>query len=73
MTDSGAHATVIDMGAVVVPDALSVTRTTNEDVPTPVGVPDITPPELNVIPAGREPLAMAHVYGAVPPWAASVT
>src|SRR5262249_12498645 len=43
------------------------------DVPLAVGVPEITP-ELgaSVNPAGSAPLAIAHVYGGVPPLAARV-
>ena len=35
--------------------------------PTAVGVPESTPPEDSVIPAGSAPLVMARLWGAVPP------
>jgi len=38
-----------------------------------VGVPEITPAELNAKPAGSVPELSNQVYGAVPPVAASVT
>jgi hypothetical protein len=44
----------------------------NWNVPLDVGVPEITPPPLKFNPAGREPDVMLHVYGGVPPVAASV-
>ena len=73
MTLNGTQETVIVNGAEVVASALSVTFTVNEDVPTPVGVPLMTPPALRDKPAGKDPLPNAHVYGAVPPCAVSVT
>jgi hypothetical protein len=43
------------------------------NVPIVVGVPEITPLLLlSVSPVGSEPLAIDHVYGEVPPLAASV-
>jgi hypothetical protein len=42
-------------------------------MPTPVGVPLITPAELSVRPAGKLlPVARVQVYGAVPPVAVNV-
>lgn len=43
------------------------------DVPLAVGVPVITPALESVSPAGRLPEDNAHVYGAVPPVAVTVT
>jgi hypothetical protein len=57
--------------AVWVGEAVSVTFTPILDVPAVVGVPDRTPLEFNVRPAGSEVVA-AHVYGLVPPLALSV-
>ena len=51
---------------------LSVTLTVNVDVPDAVGVPLIAPDELSVNPAGRLPLTMDHVNGAVPPAAVRI-
>jgi hypothetical protein len=51
----------------------SVTRTVKLLVPPVVGVPLITPVAVfNVSPAGRLPTVTAHVYGVLPPVAASV-
>ena len=61
---------VSDSDAVAVFDALSVTRTVNVLAPAAVGVPEIVPP-VSVSPAGNVPLAIAHVYGGVPPDAES--
>jgi hypothetical protein len=45
----------------------------NVPVPVNVGVPLITPPDVSVSPAGNNvPPVKDHVYGAVPPLAASV-
>jgi hypothetical protein len=52
---------------------LSVTSTVKPLVPFAVGVPLITPPVLSASPAGSVlPGISAHVYGLVPPVAASV-
>jgi len=49
----------------------SVTLTVNEDVPEAVGVPLICPVEaFSVSPPGSKPLAIAQVYGVLPPLAA---
>jgi hypothetical protein len=51
----------------------SVTWTVKLKVPMVVGVPEITPvAALSVKPVGSDPLAIDHVYGEVPPLAASV-
>lgn len=51
----------------------SVTLTMNEEVPTVVGVPAISPVEgANAIPAGRVPEGMLHLYGCTPPCAVKV-
>jgi hypothetical protein len=41
-------------------------------VPIAVGVPEISPPFVNVRPAGRVPEMSDQLYGPVPPVAASV-
>jgi hypothetical protein len=46
---------------------LSVTVTVKVDVPIVVGVPEISPAELNDNPAGKLPVVTANVYGLVPP------
>ena len=56
--------------AAVRPDA-SVAVAVIDEVPTPVGVPEMTPPLLMVRPSGR-PVA-AQVYGALPPVAVTVS
>jgi hypothetical protein len=43
------------------------------ELPAVVGVPDSTPAELSVRPAGREPEFTDQVYGVVPPVAVRVT
>ena len=50
---------------------LSVALTVKLYVPEAVGVPEIVLP-LSVRPVGSEPAEMDHVYGLVPPLAASV-
>lgn len=47
----------------------SVATTTNVEVPAAVGVPLMTPPVLNVNPAGGVPDPMVQVYGDLPPLA----
>lgn len=50
----------------------STTLTVNDEFPTFVGVPAMVPvTALSVSPAGRLPDTMDHVYGAIPPDAAS--
>ena len=56
--------------AVAVCDALSVARTVKVLDPAAVGVPPIVAP-VSASPGGRVPLARDHVYGGVPPDAAS--
>jgi hypothetical protein len=68
----GAAAIVIEK--VFVEDWLlaPVTRTVNVAVPAVVGVPLRVPLLDSVMPAGGVPEASDHVYGVVPPVAASV-
>ncbi len=40
-------------------------------MPTPVGVPEITPVGESESPGGSEPLATVHAYGELPPTALS--
>jgi len=52
---------------------LSVTRTVKVNVPMVVGFPEIFPvDEASLRPGGRLPPVVDHVYGVVPPVAASV-
>jgi len=63
-TVTGATAVIVRESALVVVAAgaeASVTRTVKLDVPAAVGVPLITPAALRVNPAGRVPIATAHV------------
>ena len=67
---------VIDSGLVAVCWGLPESRTLNvtEVVPLELVVPLITPDELRGLnPAGKEPLAMSHVFVPVPPEAINVT
>jgi len=57
---------------VIVAGALSVTRTVKLYVPAVVGVPVIAPALESASPGGRVPDEIAHVYGGIPPLAASV-
>src|SRR5260370_30080733 len=52
-------------------DALPAKRTVKLRDPALRGVPDIAPPAARLKPAGSDPLATDHVYGGVPPEAAS--
>ena len=56
----------------VVP-AASVTVTVAVKSPAVVGVPEMVPPESSATPAGNAPPDTAHLYGAIPPVAASWT
>ena len=58
---------VSDSAAVSDFDALSVTFAVNVAGPAVEGVPDIVPPPERLNPAGSDPLATDHEYGAVPP------
>ena len=49
----------------------SVTLKVTSSMSSVVGVPEIVPSVARVRPSGRVPEATAHVYGAVPPVAAS--
>ena len=57
---------VIVRAFVAVADILSFTWKVMEVVLAVVGVPEMTPLELNANPAGNVPEATAQVYGAVP-------
>ena len=65
---------VMETCAVVVAPAESVTFTLKLVVPSAVGLPEMTPPEDKVIPAGREVVPDTdHVYPVPdPPLAANV-
>jgi hypothetical protein len=52
--------------------AESVASTVKVAGPPAVGVPEITPAELIIKPAGKLPLLIAYVYGPVPPLAVIV-
>ena len=67
-------ATVIDSVAVFVCSGLllSCTLTVKLDVPLAEGVPEITPPEESVNPAGSVPELSTQEYGDVPPLTVSV-
>ena len=67
--------TVIESAAVAVLGIASDTCTVKDDVPVPVGVPDITPVEaFRDSPVGSVPTVTVHEpYGGVPPAAVSVT
>ena len=69
---SGAGPIVSANTFVTVAVSASVTRTVNVDDVTDAGVPEITPPDDRFNPAGSVPDARDHVYGVVPPAAASV-
>ena len=62
---------VTDSAAVVVAEALSVTRTVKLLDPALPGVPEIVPPAAKLNPAGSDPLATDHEYGGDPPEAPS--
>jgi hypothetical protein len=49
----------------------SETRRENAKLPATNGVPEIVPPVETVSPPGRDPPAVNHEYGGVPPDAAS--
>ena len=64
---------VISRDLVTVMLALSVTLKVMEVGPAAVvGVPEITPLELNNSPGGNVPEAIVQIYGAVPPLASNV-
>ena len=75
MANGAGAATVMLRLAVVVAgvDCESVTCTVKLEVPDVVGVPVIAPVlALRLSPAGRLPVVRLQVYGAMPPFAASV-
>jgi hypothetical protein len=66
----GAAVTVTENAFVAVPPP--VTWTVKFEVPAVVGVPDSTPPEERVSPAGSVPADTDQLYGTAPPVAANV-
>src|SRR5579871_4702960 len=65
--------TLMLSGPVAISEFASVNCTVKLLMPLPVGVPEIIPVlEASVSPVGSVPDAMDHVYGVVPPVAASV-
>jgi len=52
---------MMDRSAVAAPPALSVTWTVKVEVPSVVGVPEITPEESSDSPSGKVPDAMDQV------------
>jgi hypothetical protein len=71
----GSAGATIEMLSAFVPVLFfeSLTCTVNEEFPPTVGVPEITPDAaVRLKPAGSTPAVMLHVYGVVPPVAASV-
>jgi len=56
--------------ALAIVDEPSVTVAANENVPTAIGVPEISPFVLSDNPSGSAPAVTDHVYGGVPPLAA---
>jgi hypothetical protein len=58
-------------GALSIAPFESFTWTENDAVPAVDGVPEIVPPALRLVAAGRVPEATVHVKGGVPPDAAS--
>ncbi len=70
---TGAAFTTIVKGCCAISPTASLTCTVNEEVPgVPVGVPEIAPVALSVMPAGVLPLASDQVYAPEPPVACSV-
>src|SRR3954447_9543071 len=69
----GGGAGLIVMRNALVADWLfeSPTRTVKSKSPAPVGIPAIAPVPESVIPAGSAPPETVHVYGGVPPVAAT--
>ncbi len=55
------HVMVMVKGLVVVAARLSVTRMVKENMPVAVGVPEIRPAELSVVPVGSVPADRDHV------------
>ena len=69
----GRGASTVMLSALVAVCARALTWTVKFEVPVAVGVPEITPVlAVSVSPGGSAPLAIDHVYGGVPPLAASV-
>jgi hypothetical protein len=69
VTVSALGATAIESDAVAdwLGLPLSTTLTEKLDVPLALGVPEITPADERLRPAGREPDAIDHWYPGVPP------
>ncbi len=63
----------VAVSAVAVPESVTLKVTFAVPAPAANGVPASTPAEERVSPAGNEPLLTLHVYGEMPPLAASVT
>lgn len=76
MTDNGGGGSTTRLKtfvAVRAGELKSATCTVKSEVPAAVGVPEITPVLLfSEIPAGSPPLVILHLYGFIPPVAASV-
>ena len=69
----GGNTTVMLSGFVAESELASVTCIVKLVVPVPVGVPEIAPVlGVRTSPAGSDPTETDHVYGVVPPVAASV-
>jgi hypothetical protein len=65
--------TRIDLGTPAAAPEASSTRTTNENVPTVVGLPVVLPPDESNTPGGSAPSLIDHLYGFTPPAAPSAT
>ncbi len=64
--------TVIEIGCVSVCDSASLARTVKFEVPVLVGVPEMTPLELNARFTGSDPALWLQTKVPVPPVACSV-
>jgi hypothetical protein len=65
--------TRIDLATPAALPAESSSRTTNEKVPTAVGVPVVLPADDKTNPGGSAPELIDHVYGFTPPAPPKVT
>ena len=65
MVITGAAFTIIDNALVALPPAL-LALTVKFDVPAAVGAPEMVPLAASDKPAGKAPLSMLQVMGAVP-------
>ena len=68
---AGAIVSVSACVAVCVGVCASPTSTVKLLLPGALGVPDITPPDVNESPPGNAPATSVQLYGATPPLAAS--